>query len=207
MSRILHRQSKSSVWERIPALSSGILLCLMVDSLLLVKKKKKKEKDLQMSSLNLHFDVDNDNIICLNLISQATCWRERRRKATGGWDWTLTLILKQPTKPSEWLKEWSTRCGSMLSTALACLVTVRPQSLSCQLVSLYQQVQTSSCLTCCIQLICSTACSCDGWRRWGWHVWWLWSCVTPGLASLQVSGTWMSCGHDGTGVMFVVCLS
>lgn len=72
--------------------------------------------------------------------SQAMCWRERRREATGGWDWTLTLTLKQPMRPSGWLKEWNMRCESMLSMASACHATVLPHNLSCQSVSLSPKV-------------------------------------------------------------------
>lgn len=127
---ILPWLSELSAWERSPASSSGIPLCMMEDSQSLVKNKKQKKV---YCMLNMCIKC----IIYFRFNSQVMCWRGRRRRATGGWGWTLTLTLKQPMKPSGWLKEWRTKCACTLSTALACLVTVCPRILSCPSVSLF----------------------------------------------------------------------
>lgn len=128
MFQILHRLPESSVLERTPVWCSGTPLCLMVDSQLLVKTftffgiphySSKARRSQRISD------------------SQATCWRERRRRATGGWGSTSTRIPTPPTKQSGWLKEWRTKWGFMLSTVLACLVTVLPHSRLCQSVGFY----------------------------------------------------------------------
>lgn len=158
--------------------------------------------------------VDNNIIICFLFNSQATYWKERRRGATGGWGWTLTLILIRPMKPSVWLKEWRTRCESMLSTALACLVTVQPRSLSCQSVSI--SIGLNQLLSHLLHLInhfqtfAAPHCSCDGWRDEVDSL--TFCCVSsrhPWLIGLRFHsghGSWLTCGHDRTGsCLLYVC--
>lgn len=134
MSQILHRQLKSWVWGRTPVLSSGSPLSLMVDSQLSVNNN---------NTNNLLFctgSFGNNSMASSRLASQVTCWRGRRRRATGGWGWTLTRTLTPPMKPSGWSKGWRTRCESTPSTASACRATVRPRSRSYQWVSLRRRV-------------------------------------------------------------------